>query len=899
MTSIFRTLEQILKDSEDYISHDAALFCNGLIANLPEKIVIVTSSRRRDRICYGYQIEFVYHHVKRPRETREANFHGAVIRLAKLSQALVDIVADSRQNDSIEALADLFWRLPFNVVETAELAERTSNTAHKRILFWALWAGRLRFAGLPGRLDRTPANLFQNDKDQRLWEGALQIFYPEQLLGLTFGRPEVSLPEDLVDWNRLRCNPRFLAFAMRCEWLPIAGDTRKKSLELLESFFSAELSAVVTDDLTGLLEQMYRQASDPEPTMSLQFIDWVRGSSQFPDCVGKELNTWVKEKLQANDPRHWEIAFIYAPATGRVGDAFTRIAASAPEIFNSGRFRGFIELCQYAENNGMQIPRVVRILLSRILARLNRCDEALVQIEKAAAGEMNEREAVDVAFVAGIINRQAGRFDEAISLLNDAAARADQSGLRDSAAAILCAVGNVHLARSELSQARKSYLKAASHYSRDREAPIIANIQTNLGLVQFRSGNLKKADCCFSLAAKNQKLRNNLQGEITSGIMLGRIRLARGQILQAVEKLLEVECRLSQMAASIDRREIQAIIAWAYELLGKPASSDQNWKKVEESVSEAITPSAEFMIRLLRALHTLIRGELPAAENLFAETALYGRKSDIQTADIAVAEFYYALTIHLQGKAEALSLFRQLPPIFFENSDHPFYLFVKVYLGLTFPGTFPEIDIDVSMARLNLTDYYDPAWIFAADQVSAYGSAAAVEMLKSHMGKTSPDLRTLYEQRFPAVRQLLKRFSRSKCAQKNFTLIKNGLHSIVNEQKYQSFDTDQRSGLLVFNGVTGKLVFSNRVAHLKPGSILHRILACLLTAFPEAVPLETLYEMVWGGKYEPEYGRMSMKAAMLRLRKTLQKICPTSRIEGFGAQGRIRIILESPFEAIL
>jgi len=44
---------------------------------------------------------------------------------------------------------------------------------------------------------------------------------------------------------------------------------------------------------------------------------------------------------------------------------------------------------------------------------------------------------------------------------------------------------------------------------------------------------------------------------------------------------------------------------------------------------------------------------------------------------------------------------------------------------------------------------------------------------------------------------------------------------------------------------------------------------------------------------------MAVKAAMLRLRKTLQQVCPTSRVEGFGLEGQVRIILESRFEAIL
>ncbi|PKL39430.1 MAG: hypothetical protein CVV41_21135 [Candidatus Riflebacteria bacterium HGW-Riflebacteria-1] len=899
MTSIFRTFEQILKDSEDYISHDAGLFCNGLIADLPQKIVIVTSSRRRDRVCDGYQIEFVYHHPTRPRETQKINIQGAGIRIAKLSQALVDIVADSRQIESLEALADLFWRLPFNVAETVELAEKTSNTAYKRIMFWALWAGRLRFPSLPHKLDRTPVNLFQNDKDTQLWEGTLQVFYPKRLLGITCSSSDVSLPDDLADWVRLRCNQRFAAFAMRSEWLPIAGDTRKKPLDLLESFFVAELAEVVADDLTGLLERMHRQPSDPESSMSQQFINWVRESSRFADCVGKKLKTWVRDSLRANDPRHWEIAFFYAPLTGRVGEAFSRIADSAAEIFNSGRFRGLIELCRHAEDCGIETPRAVRILLSRILARLNRCDEALAELEKASAGVMTEREAVDVAYAAGVINRQAGRLDEAVRLLNEAASRAASAAMRDSAAAILNAVGNVHLARGELTQARKSYLKAAANFSRDREKPIVANIQTNLGFVEFRSGNLKKADCCFSLAARNQKMRNNLQGEITSGIMLGRIRLARGHALPAIEKLLEVERLLSQMAASPDRREVQTIIAWAYELLGRPVLSDQYWKKAEEAETEAVTPAAEFMIRLLKALHNLIRGELAAAESQFAETAGFGRMSNLQAADVAVAEFYQALGMHLQKKTEALQLFRQLPAMFFESSDQPFHLFVKVFLGLTFPGAFPEIDIDASLSRLNLTDYYEPVWMFVADQLYSYGSAAAIELVKSHIDKLQPDLKALLEQRFPAVQKFFKKLRSTKYARKNYTLIRNGRHSVVNEQHYQNFESEIHRGTLVFNGVTGKLAFSKRAISIKPGSILHRILACLLSAFPEDVPLGALYETVWGGKYEPEYGSMAVKAAMLRLRKIVQKVCPTARIEGFGAEGRIRLILESPFAAIL
>ncbi len=899
MNSIFRTLEQILKDSEDYISHEAGLFCHGLIADLPQKIVIVTSSRRRDRVCEGHQIEFVFHHPKRPRETSGINFKGAAIRIAKLSQALVDIVADSRQAESIEALAGLFWRLSYNVDETVELAANTSNTALKRILFWALWAGRINFAGLPQKLERTPVNLFQNDDDKQVWEGTLQLFYPKRLLGLTFARPDVSLADDLADWMRLRCNQRFADYAMRCEWLPIAGDTRRKPLELLETFFAEELALQVADDLTGLLEQMHRQPSDPEPTMSQQFINWVQASSHFADGVGKRLKTWVRDKLRANNPRHWEIAFIYAPVTGGVNEAFSRIAASAPEIFNSGRFRGLMALCHYAGENGVDVPRPVRILLSRILARLNRCDEALAELDWASAGVMTDREAVDLAYAAGIINRQAGRLDEAVRLLNEAASLASKAAMRDSAAAILNAVGNVHLARGELTQARKSYLKAAANFSRDRETPIVANIQTNLGFVEFRSGNLKKADCCFSLAVKNQKMRNNLQGEITSGIMLGRIRLARGQILQSIEKLLEVEVLLSQMAASPDRREIQAVIAWAYELLGRPIVSDQYWKKVTDAEAEKVTAPAEFMIKLFKALHTLVRGELPAAENQFAETAGFGRTLKLQAADVAVAEFYQALTMHLQNRPEALQLFRQLPAMFFESSDHPFHLFVKIFLGLTFPGAFPEIDLDASLNRFNLTDYYEPVWIFAADQIYSYGSAAALELVRSHHDKLPPDLKNLLEQRFPAAGKFFRKLRGTKNARKSYTLIRNGRHSIVSEQNYQSFNAESHRGTLVFNGVTGKLAFSARATSIKPGSILHRILACLLSAFPEAVPLETLYETVWGGKYEPEYARMAVKAAMLRLRKTLQQVCPTSRVEGFGVEGQVRIILESPFEAIL
>jgi len=76
------------------------------------------------------------------------------------------------------------------------------------------------------------------------------------------------------------------------------------------------------------------------------------------------------------------------------------------------------------------------------------------------------------------------------------------------------------------------------------------------------------------------------------------------------------------------------------------------------------------------------------------------------------------------------------------------------------------------------------------------------------------------------------------------------------------------------------------------------MLVCLLLAFPEDLSSENLYEMVWGGKFEAEFCGIAFKAAIMRLRKALEKICPTCRIEMDMNQGKVRIILGSSFIAV-
>lgn len=897
MQSIFRLLEKILENTDDYISQDAALFFEGLISELPPKIVIVTSSRRRNRALDDCQIEFVFHHAKRPRESRPVVFQGAKIRVAKLSQALVDIVADRCQTEEIATLAEIFWNIPYNAGETIDLAKRTSNTALKRILFWAIWACRLSFSDLPAKLARTPVNLLQNSPEEQIWEGTLKLFYPRALLGKSLPRPSLSLPEKLDDWLQLRCNPGFNEFAMASQWLPIAGDKGEKSLELFEAFCKIELSQLVDKDLTVLLEQLQDYSANQDTDLPKPFLEWVKNSSFLFAQFGPRLENWLNEKLAADNPGHWEIAFVYAAITGQVEQAFSRIIKSAAEIFNSGRFRGVKEICSYAENHGIKVPRPVLILLSRIFARLNLFEEALSQLEKASEGDMSPREEIDIAFTAGIINRQAGRLEESIRLMHDAARKATEAGLHENAGAILLSLGNVHLAGGELMQARKHYLKASACFPRGTKARLIANIQTNLGLVEFRSGDLKRADRFFSQALESQKLNNNFQGTVNSSIMLGRIKLARGRLLDAIENFSEAEKKLSSMVADTDRREVLALIAWAYELLGHSATSEKYWIKAEIKIT-GHNPAADFLFFLLKGLRSLIKGEIDPSAELFAQTIAFGRKAKILVNDLAVAEFYRAICIHQHDRLAALELFKGLPANYLQKSDHPFQLFAKIYLGLSFPGVFPDIDVANCLARLNLSDYYEPAWVFIADQVYSYGSASAMEMLKTHMNKISSEAQKLYEQRFPKLKRMFKKLKSSDAAQKNFTLLVNGKKSIVSEDEFHQILIEVQPGTLLFNGVTGELRFSEKAARLKTTTVLHRMLVCLLLAFPEGLSVENLYEMVWGGKFEPEFCGVAFKAALMRLRKVLDEICPTLRIEGAMAQGKIHIVVESSFIAI-
>ncbi|MFZ5951372.1 MAG: type IV toxin-antitoxin system AbiEi family antitoxin [Candidatus Rifleibacteriota bacterium] len=896
MENILSELESILRDTSDYLSHESAIFLHGFLEQMPERIIVVTDSRRRNRTLGNYRLDFIFHKEDKPRETQIFHDDGRQIRIASISQALTDLLTDNHDL-SLETVADFFSRIPCNTENLLKLAHKTANASFKRALFWCLWAGRLKYSDLPAKLDRTPVKIFPAEKDDDVWEGSIQVFYPAKILSVKPCIVPAGLPPELLDWQKIRQSTEVLEVSQREKWLPIAQDVREKQKKLLDQCFSLQIKSYILNDFSNFLIRFH--APDEDCRLPVQFVDWVKKESAFADQFKKEIKSWCREQLDIGNTRLLDIAFQYANDKPLIEAALKKAAENPAAIYNSGLSQGLEKLYKMAAHAEIKVPRSVQVLLARIMARQNRFEEAFA-IAEAAMHELSDPgEITEVYYATGIIYRQAGKLNEAVEHLKIAAETAQKAGLSSKTPAILCAIGNIYLVKSDLSLARKNYLKAFSSWKGDDCAPLISNIQTNLGLVEFRCGNLKKSQKFFKLAANGFDRSGNLQGKITTATMLARIDIALGNLFPALEKLHLVEKIQSEYSNDAEKREIFSLLSLAYEMAGQPVSSDQYWSRSLECPDAKITSAAEFHIFFINGIIKLLRGEFEAAESLFSGICEFGRKEKLSFQDISIAEFYLALSLHLQNKGQAKPIFLRLAENFPKSQEHPFQLFIKTWVAFNYPDLSDPSDISGLLNRLNASEYYEPAWFFLAEKLNALGSKPTFEFVKIHFEKSTPEFILLLEQRFPFCRKLFNRLHGKGKGKNSFQLIESSKSSFISENQYQALLNSPGSGKLLFDASSGNLSFSGRNSSLKQGSILCRILTSLFSAFPEPLSIETLYETVWGGNYDKEMDKASVKAAILRLRRFLQKVCPSAQIKAFGKENNVQLCLNVPFAAII
>ena len=884
---------------QDCITNEGALYLHGLIADFPVKIVVATARRVSSQDLVAGKIDFLCRKSGSKSEFEYISVGPHKIRVATVSQALVDLVAYYKLSAPLMTFASFFGTLPYDCGEVIEIARKTGkNSILKRILFWCLWAGRLKLSELPAEIGRTPVRVADADDARLLWEGSIQVFYPEELLAFNILVP--ANPAHSSQWLELRCFRRFAEYCSTSKWLPLADDQRKNSVEMVNGFYKQELFTQIEQSFTGLLLQLHGRfskkmaAADRLPEL---FLDWVRHSSDFPACASHQLQEWVDEALSKETPELWEIAFIYSAYLRRFQPALERISLSVNQIFTSSCWNGIIELCEMAEAENHAVPLMANILRAHSLSRLGRFDDALDVLGRIHKNDQVVAEIVTVELAAGAINLQAGRIKQVLqhyfvvqSLIGDADAGRQMTNL-------LFSIGNLEFKCGNFEAARRAYLKTYKLFKTESNVRYLPSFRLNLGLIEYRLGNLDRASTYLDKALKISKKSDRGLYEHAIMVALVKVRLSRGEVFKAYKLLQVIKAKISENTPEAERQKIYSLLAFTHELMGRPLSSEIFWNKVSDFSQSKISSSSEYATRYRKAQQTLLRGKYQQAVDEFSCLLDFGRQKGLSEQDTVFALFYRAIALHQAEAPEAFENLMLAIDILGEKPNHPVAIFARVYAELHFPEFRSQSFLDDSIRKLDKVGFFEPIWIFVADQLNKIPTEAAKALLKRFFKGSPRQFIIIMKQRHKRAGKILQNFNTSwQCDL--LTLKSDRSEKIISRKKYESWRTKTRANLFKFDAITGVVSFFERKCTLKTDSQAARILLHLLISYPEKVELSRFYELMWFEPYFEEVSWPAIKTSISRLRTQLKTVCPTIDIEVSRKENSIQIVLLSPYQVV-
>lgn len=897
--AVAEKLAQILDGSNDYLSFETAIFLHGLAPEPPRIIRIVTNGRRRAREICDHRLEFVYHKADRPARTSIVQYSGSSLRTATLCQALVDVLADMHLQLPGQAAANWFWSLPFDVFELVKLAEGTSVAAHKRALFWSLWSGRAGVQQIvPATISRTPVYIFPDEKTEQQWEGLLQVFYPAWLHDFAAAECEKSffVKASDSDWLEIRKYRPLIDFMKAEKWLAFNGDQRQQAKKKLQSFLNDELERQLRTGPGPCLRRFFNVShGDGEKAIPEYFMLWLRQNADFPASRAAILKNWCMGVLESGNDSDLNAAFHLAPLIGLTRAAVEILAGITAKVFALGFSNCIIDLCSKAEKERIPLPFQVRILLARIHAR-NSCFAASENELQAARkiADLSEKELLDLEFASGVILRQAGKIDEAIDRFRQALNKALATEQAARVAAIESAIGNAYFVTGNLEAARIAYLNAFRLCRGSTVSQQTANLRTNLGLVEFKSGNLAKADRFFQQSAEDQKIIGNLQGQCISLLTLAKTRLATGKISAARNLLIRVE-KMSRDFQAADL-ECRAIMALCDDLLGRPVN--YNPVPVDDfSQKNHLSAASIYLIRYFNALRLLFRCRFSDAAHELELLEEFGLQHQIPADEIAFVIFYRALALYMRNSSAACQVLKKSLQMLSQKPEHPFNLLCLIFAAGAFPVQFRDIDVEAGCRKIVQTGYFEPLWPLMASAIKNLPGRQPQKLLEEMSAKSPAALLKNFVSLVPAFKKFLVKPVAKKAAQR-FLLLSNYGEETISYEMYQSWHNAKPSLVLRFDTCSGRLSYGHNSTILKPANAGFRILIQLLSCYPGKVSIADLFEQVWGSRFDNETDRPAVKTSLSRLRSVLRKVCSSIRIVKSRTDDSVQLTTNSHFEMI-
>lgn len=876
-----QSLEKLVEQTNGFVSHLTALYFLGQSISPPEELTLFSSSRRPDKIIDGFKVRFIYSKNIGKKRTQNIHFGSKVLRVSTLEQTIVDLV-DCRVNRlSVNEIARIFLVNKYDLKLLIEIAIAESDTHLKRVLFYLSWTARGSWKDFPDFLSRTPVKLFPGlCNSNSYWCKSLHLRFPVDVVSLF---PDGVIPRQLPSNVEKRIS--LAAFAPFRSFF-----AKKKSLPVFDMpGFEKDFERFCMDFLEKkddkLAEKVLSNLAKEENDIPFLILEWLQGKAErqkLPKWLIEFAETHIVELLRTERFERIVSAIDIALKLKLYKVALPFFKTIEKILAEKRRYDLIEKLLSHVWRNErfLSLEIAFSYLCALVMAEKN--DDALevITVIRKREDAGTDRVKADLAYYAALIYNHQKNFSQARLEINICKPFYQKESMHHALAGLEIINGSLYMVEGEFRKARKSFLNA---YLLDKEndGANLIEIETlgNLSLLEFTIGHFNR-----SIEFGNKAMRKvaSQKGSIRESSLL-RVLIPAEVYIGNLPKAIMMAKQLSQVARKLDSQQLIRTAAlfncWLYELMGQPAVAEKFWAEWDEDVVYRSYPQHLFYPFIqLKLTRLIMNGFLDEAHALiFKEQKREAEDVKISSSKISVIQRLLLKGLIVAETNPELALIDFMKARKIADKIDEFYdsKRLTIILASFYPAMIAYRIVVQNLKSLLLENSYDPFWFLYAKALLKRNIPEGHEYVHQQSLLTPELLMARLMKNFPFLKRLI---ARNDCLWKNRErlLISEEKQSLIGFENFRNRAKNSR--VFVFDPKDGSWSYQKKHGNLTVFSNTCKILTCLILEKDKEISFSSLYQSVWGWKYDAEVDRTALLIALKRARTALLKISPAIKL---------------------
>ncbi|EKD84346.1 MAG: hypothetical protein ACD_39C00095G0004 [uncultured bacterium] len=846
-------------DPGDYVSHQSALFLHGFLFDSPAVVHVISAKRHRNRQLHGIDIRFVYRRNLEAEKISAITSTFTSVLVADPALAWLDMLDDLEYAPEMHELARLAQVLPVKTVEILETAASISDTVLKRAAFFLGWCGRLRnLDRICKTLKRTPVKLdYRYESREILWEKRLKVFFPVEILEV----PVSHCADKIAEWSILRNSAGFIAALKRQKSL-ILRDDAPEDCELTSLVWPAQ--PVGHAFLADWLAQLGLAIIDRDfQTVELKSIGkWLRNFIST-DLQRTSLLATAKtfSREIATDINTCTGLLIVALATANLSLLEHAVYNWGEPLFYHGKagllVLAFFMLEDFAYGEKTRAIITTALVARGLIAEASAFWKALKLPAKKGWGWIYLAEAATTHRNGDVV-----RAKKCYELAANAFNKEKNQRMGQVSRVYL---GNLLLGEQKYIEARAVYTAVLEGQTQD--ARLSDNFQGvllgNLGIVEFRLGQLKSAEKLLAEAIPLSRLSANESAVMLFLFYQASSQLYLGRTVSALDFANKAWSIRQRTGSGFLRADHLAVLITLNQCIGRFDEASY-WLNLLDKKNQI-----ECMVwNFAKARGCLLRGKIEEAIRLYREITRAGQSLSYDSAVAKRANLMLALLDRKYGfSCSSLEMLSYLSLGTIENLQVS--ILSEVYRD---SDRVDKTEADKLLGTICQYELYDPLWFLVYAHIVRYDLKNAVQYLVCQYNMSSCFIRKCAQRYLASIPEAAKLLAKIKVeAGREYVRLTAESAEMITERDYQLLsDSDKASCSFFYDGVRGEIFVFTRRSKVRHTSVQARLLACLLLSRAQRVSAESLYEHVWESTYNEDFDLAVIKTTVVRLNKLLQ-----------------------------